>query len=241
MYNVLISTGIAAALFLAILALGFGPIAAAIPAIIALFVANLLLARRIGQKIQELANAAQKEIAAQRIDKGIKLLESGFKYDRWQFLVGAELHSNIGILLYVKKDFDQARPHLQKAGARGPAGARAKAMLGCLAYMKKDEAAMRPAFELAVKAGKKESILWAIYAFCLDKLDHRDEALRVLARSIEANPSDEKLKASMVALQNEKKLKMKAYSPEWYQFHLEKPPADLGGGPGGRRIIYQRR
>jgi tetratricopeptide (TPR) repeat protein len=240
MFNVLISVAVAVAVFVIIIALGFGPVAATIPAIIALFVANLLLARRIGQKVQELANAAQKEIAAQRIDKGIKLLEEGFKYGRWQFLVGAELHSNIGILLYVKKEFDEARPHLEKAGPRGPAGARAKAMLGCLAFMKKDEAAMRSAFELAVKAGKKESILWAIYAWCLDRLDKRNDALKVLARAVEANPSDEKLKANMVALQNEKKLKMKAYSPEWYQFHLEKPPTDFGG-PGGRRVIYQRR
>ncbi len=240
MYNVLISTGIAAAVFLATLGLGFRPLAASVPAVLALFASNLLLSRRIGQKVQELANAAQKEIQSQRIDKGIKLLEEGFKYDKWQFLVGAELHSNIGILLYVKKDFEQARPHLDKAGPRGPAGARAKAMLGCLAFMRKDEAAMKAAFEQAVRAGKKESILWAAYAFCLDKLDRRDDALKVLARALETNPSDEKLKANMVALQNEKKLKMKAYSPEWYQFHLEKPPMDFGG-PGGRRVVYQRR
>jgi hypothetical protein len=33
---------------------------------------------------------------------------------------------------------------------------------------------------------------------------------------------------------------MKAFSPEWYQFHLEKPPPDLGPG-GGRRVVFQRR
>ena len=212
---------------------------------------NVLMARRVGKRVQDLATRAQKEIAAAqgstdpkqaqaRFDKAIEILTQGFAYQRWQYLIASELHANIGILSYVKKDFEAAKPHLQQASARGQAGSRAKAMLGCLAYQQKDEAAMRSAFEVAVKAGKKEPIVWATYAWCLDKLDKRDEALKVLARSVEANPSDDKLKASMVALQNEKKLKMKAYSPEWYQFHLEKPPSDIVPG-GGRRVIYQRR
>ncbi|HCF57652.1 MAG TPA: hypothetical protein DFS52_06615 [Myxococcales bacterium] len=242
MYNLTISLLVAAAVFGLVLATGLAPWAAIIPALIGMFISNFLLARRVGKKVQELATAAQREIQAQRIDKGIKLLEEGFKYEKWQFLVGAELHSNIGILHYVKKDFAEARPHLQKASPRGPAGARAKAMLACIHYQQKDEAAMRGAFELAVKAGKKEGIIWATYAWCLEKLGKRDDAIRVLARAVEANPSDERLKANMVALQNEKKLKMKAYAPEWYQFHLEKLPMDLMGGPGGgRRVIYQRR
>lgn len=252
MYNLLISFGVAAALFLAVLALGFSPWAAIVPALLGFMASNFLLARRVGKKVQDLAMRAQKEIGAAqgsldpkqanaRFDKAIEILSEGFRWEKWQFLIAAELHSNIGILQYVRKEFDAARPHLEKAQARGPAGARAKAMLGALAFMKKDEAAMRAAFELAVKAGKKEPILWAAYAWCLDKLDKRDDALRVLARGVEANPSDEKLKGSQVALQNEKKLKMKAYAPEWYQFHLEKLPSDLGGPGGGRRVIYQRR
>jgi tetratricopeptide (TPR) repeat protein len=240
MYNLLIGAGIAAALFLAVVAAGFSPLAAIIPSLLSLLIANFLLARRIGKKVQNLAAAAQKEIQAQRIDKGIKLLEEGFRFDKWQLMIGAELHSNIGILYYVKKDFEHARPHLEKASTRGPSGARARAMLGCLHFMDKDEPAMTRAFEQAVKAGKKEGIIWSTYAYCLDKHGKRDEALRILARAVQANPSDEKLKANRIALQNEKRLKMKAYSPEWYQFHLEKPPMDMGPG-GGRRVIFQRR
>lgn len=240
MYNVFISAGVAVALLLGIAAAGFGIWGAIVPSLLGLLITNFLLARRVGKKVQDLANAAQKEIQAQRIDKGIKLLEEGFKFEKWQFMIGPELHSNIGILHYLKKEFEAARPHLEKSSARGPAGARAKAMLGCLHYMKKDDVAMTGAFELAVKAGKKEAIIWATYAWCLEKLGKRDEALKVLARSVEANPADEKLKSSMVALQNEKRLKMKAYSLEWYQFHLEKPPNDMGPA-GGRRVQFQRR
>ena len=250
MYNVLISFGIALALLAAVLAAGFSPWAAPIPAVIGLMIANFLLARRVGKKVQALAERAQKEIAAAqgtmdpkqqkaRFDKAIETLKEGFQFDKWQFLIAAELHSNIGVLEYVRKEFEAAKPHLEKAGARGQAGARAKAMLGCLHYNAKDETKMRAAFEEAVKASKKEPIIWATYAWCLDKLDQRDDALKVLSRGVEANPSDEKLKASMVALQNEKKFKMKPYGMEWYQFHLEKPPMDMA--QGGRRVMFQRR
>jgi len=251
MYNLVISSSIAVVLFAAVAFSGLGLWAAPIPALIGFFAANFFLARRIGRKVQELAARAQKEIAAAqgatdpkqaqaRFDKAVEALSEGFQYEKWQFLIAGELHANIGILQYVKKDFDACKVHLQKASPRGPAGARAKAMLGCIAFKAKDDAAMRAAFEAAVKAGKKEPIVWATYAWCLDQLDKRDDALRVLARAVEANPSDEKLKASMGALQNEKKFKMKAYAPEWYQFHLEKPPMDMMGA-GGRRVVFQRR
>lgn len=239
MYNLLISAGVAAVVF-AVLALAFNPLAAILPALIAFVITNVVLARRVGKQVQALAMAAQKEIQAQRVEKGIKLLEEGFKFEKWQLLVGPELHANIGILQYMRKEFDEAKPHLEKATTRGPAGARAKAMLACLHFQKKDEAAMRTAFEAAVKAGKKDGLVWSTYAWCLDKLGKRDEALKVLARGVEANPSDEKLKANQVALQNEKKLKMKAYGLEWYQFLLERPPMDMGPG-GGRRVVFQRR
>jgi tetratricopeptide (TPR) repeat protein len=251
MYNVIISFSTGVAVFFAILAMHFSPWAAIVPAALTFLAANILLARRVGKKVQDLATRAQKEIASAqgaldpkqaqaRFDKAIEILSQGFAYSKWQYLIASELHANIGILCYVKKDFEAALPHLKQASTRGQAGARAKAMLGCLAFQKKDEAEVRASFELAVKAGKKDALVWATYAWCLDKLERKDDALKVLARSVEANPSDEKLKASMVAMQNEKKLKMKPYAPEWYQFHLEKPPMDMGGPGGGRRVIFQR-
>ena len=66
----------------------------------------------------------------------------------------------------------------------------------------------------------------------------KDKALQVLARGVEANPSDEKLKASLAALQNDKKLKMKAYEPHWWQFGLEQPSPQA---MGGRRVQFVQR
>lgn len=251
MYNLLISLAVGAVLFAAVAASGFSPWAGILPAVIGVIGAYFLLARRILKKVQDVMMRAQKDIVAAqggdpkqvqaKIDKAVQVLGEAFQYEKWQFFVAGAVHANIGYLQYMLKDFEHARPHLEKATPQGPMGARAKMMLACLSFMKKDEVAMRASFEVAVKAGKKEPIVWAAYAWCLDQLDKRDDALRVLARAVEANPSDEKLKAGMSALQNEKKFKMKAYAPEWYQYHLEKPPADMMMGPGGRRVVFQRR
>ncbi len=245
MYSLLISFAIATGVF-AIFAALFSPWAAIIPATLALVLANYLLARRVGKKIQELATEAQKEIQAaststskemqkQRMDKGIKLLEQGFKYDKWQFLVGAEIHAQIGMIKYMTKDLEGAQTHFAKAHSRNYM---ARAMEGALFFQKKDFPKMEEAFEHAVKSGKKEALVWAVYAWCELQRKDKDKALKIMGRAVEANPSDDKLKAGLTALQNDKKLKMKAYEPLWWQFGLEAPPMEL---TGGRRVQFVRR
>jgi len=218
--------------------------AAIVPAVIVFAVTYLLLARRISNKVQAIATLAQKELSVQpanprerqaRIDKGIKLLEQGLVYDKWQFLVGSELHAQIGMVHYMVKNYDVAMPHLLKANARNYM---AKAFQGALYYQRKDYKAMEKAFEAAVISGKKEPIIWAVYAWCLLQLKEREKAIKVMARAVEKNPSEEKLKTGMSALQNDKRLKMRPYEPMWWQFGLESPPVDMGGG---RRVQYLRR
>ena len=97
-------------------------------------------------------------------------------------------------------------------------------------------------FEGAVGASKKEGLLWAVYAWCLDKEGRHDEAVAVMARAAKANPSDEKVKAVLQSLQNDKKLKLgKVYEEQWFQFHLERMPPEMMGPRGGRRVVFQRR
>lgn len=245
MINLLISLGISAAIACIFkFACGFAVWASILPAFFAFLLCNVLLARRIGAKVQAIATEAQKELAAQHFDKGMKLLESAFQYSKWQFFIASELHSNVGVLYYAMKKPQEARPHLEKSGIRGASSARAKAMLAALRFQEKDEAGMKDAFEKALVANKKDPLVWAAYGWCLDKLGKGDEAISVFVRAVADNPKDEKLQNSLNALKNKKKLKMRAYGVEWYQFYLEKPPMDLamaGQNGGGRRVVFQRR
>ena|SRR5579863_5220552 len=236
MYNLIIA--IAAALFTAgtVKLAGFSFIAAIVPSLVVFLGSYVLLARRIAKLLQAIGKSAEEELMKQRFPQAIKIFEKGFAYQRWQFFVSNEIHANIGMLHYVAQEFDKARPNLRKSLKQNWL---ARAMLGAGYFRDKDYSEMETSFEEAVKAGKKEGLAWSAYAWCLDKSGQRDKALKVMARAVEANPTDERLKANLTALQNDKKIKMKSYSPQWYQFHLEKPPQEFGYG--GRRVMFQRR
>lgn len=244
MYNLLLALAAGILVAAGIRLGGFPLLGGIIPGVIVFLASFILLGRRIANKIQALSTAAQKELQGapmkererqQKIDKSIKLLEEGLKYDKWQFLVGSEIHAQIGMIQYMTRDLEGALPHFAKASSRNYM---ARAMEGALHYQKKEFDKMEQCFEQAVKSGRKEALVWAVYAWCELQRKNKDKALKIMGRGVEANPSDEKLKAGLTALQNDKKLKMKAYEPMWWQFGLEAPPMEL---TGGRRVQFSRR
>ena len=240
MWNLLISLAAGAAVTVGIGAFtNFGWAGAIFPGLIVLVITYFLLLRRIMKRLEAVMVAMQREVQARRVDRAIQTLEGAFGLAPWQFLVAAQLHSNIGILHYLKQDFDAAAPHLEKSFSRNWI---ARGMLAALRYRRKDLAGARKTFEDGVAANKKEGVLWAAYAWVLDKEGLREDAMRVLGRGVKANPSDEKLKTCLQTLQNGKKLKLgKLYEESWFQFHLEPPPQQLigPGFRGNRRALYR--
>ena len=239
MINLLVSLAAGAAVAAAIL-LGssFGWAAAALPGAVAAVAAYLLLSRRTFKKLETLFEEAQKEIMAQKFERAIRTLEGGFALAPWQFLIRTQIHSQIGVLQYVRQEFDAALPHLEKSFSRHWL---ARAMLATSRYRRRDLDGAMKVFEAAARANKKEGLVWAVYAWCLDKEGRHDEAVAVMGRAAKANPTDEKVKAVLQSLQNDKKLKLgKVYEEQWFQFHLERMPETMGPR-GGRRVVFQRR
>ena len=239
MYNLLISIAIGVAVSAA-LALGtnLGLVAAVFPGVLAVAIAYFVLARRTWKRLEALFEAMQKEVQAQKFDKAILTLQSGFALAPWQCLVASQLHSNIGILMYLRQDMDGALPHLEKSFSRNWI---ARGMLGVARYRKRDLSGARKVLDDAVKTNKKEGVLWSAYAWILEKEGRHDEAIALLSRAVAANSSDDKLKASLQALQNGKKLKLgKLYGEQWFQFMLERPPPEMAGGGfrANRRALY---
>lgn len=245
MINLLLSLAAGAVVSIGI-ALGteFGWVAALVPGLLVFVAAYLVLARRTWKQLERIFEGMQRDVQTQKFDRAVQVLESGFPLARWQFLVASQLHSNIGILQYVRQNFDDALPHLAKSFSRNWI---ARGMYAAALYRKRDLAGAKRVFEEAVRANKKEAVLWSAYAWVLEKEGAHDDAIAVLGRAVSANPADEKLKTSLQALQNGKKLKLgKLYGEQWFQFHLERVPPELMGGAGfrggaGRRVIYQRR
>jgi tetratricopeptide (TPR) repeat protein len=243
MYNLLLSLAAGLAVTLGIrFGTNVGWIGSVVPGVIAVLAAYLVLARRTTKQLEALFEGVQKELQAQRFERAVQLLESGFPLARWQFLVGSQLHSQIGILQYVRREFDAATPHLEKSFSRHWL---ARAMLAVSLYRKRDLAGMERTFEDAAKHSKKEGLLYSVWAWILEKESRHEDAIRVLSRGAAANPADEKLKTALQALQNGKRLKLgKLYGEQWFQFWLESPPPQLAGPGmrgGGRRVVFQRR
>jgi tetratricopeptide (TPR) repeat protein len=227
MYNLLIS--LAAALVTFVLfhsshGLNLVWYSALVPALIVLGVVYFLLARRTMKQLEAVMGSAQKDFLAQRWDAGIAKMQEAFALSQWQFLIASQVHAQLGSVLYMLKRFDEAKPHLEKSFVRI---GQARAMLGALHYMDKDYEKMTKTFEDALPYNKKDGMLWSIYAWCLDKSGQREKALEAIGRGLEESPSDEKMKANQLALQNKERMRMKAYGQEWWAFHLEQPPTDF--------------
>ncbi len=208
------------------LALNFG---AGIPLIYSALIALLgfagsfyLLSRRTSKALTVIMEGVQRDMQAGRADKAIKTLQVAFPLGKWQFFVTSQIEAQIGSILYLKRDFAQAFGHLQKGFSRHWV---AMSMLA-ICYMKRNKPAqMKAAFEKAVAATKNESLPWALYAYCLEKVGERNKAIEVLEKGIKKGAADDTLLANLGALQEGKKMKMKGYGDLWYQFHLEKQGA----------------
>ncbi|MCD6527305.1 MAG: hypothetical protein J7K75_09980 [Desulfuromonas sp.] len=190
---------------------------------IALFtVVYLLLAKRTMNKVMKLVESAQHDMQANRVERALATLNDGFKYTKWQFYVKGQINAQIGTLLYLKKDFAKALPYLEKSFVRHWV---AMCMLA-VSYMKRNKPAkMAATFDKAASASRKEPFIWNLYAFCQDKIGEKDSAIATLRKGIKKTGGDERLEASIEALQQGKRMKMEDYGDLWYQFHLEKTGA----------------
>ncbi|MEW5800932.1 MAG: hypothetical protein AB1847_02400 [bacterium] len=245
MINIAVSLIIGIGIFsLSHFVLGWHWIIGAILGQIAAIAVFFLLAKLIMKKITAIIELSNEELTRGQFDRAIGVLESGFKHKYQHPFVASQLNSQIGVIHYYKKDLKKAEEYLKKGIASHYVG---QCMLGVLYMKKKDEENMKKAFKAATRASGKESIVWSLYAYCLSSLGKKDEAIEVLNKGQKRLPNDENIKANLTALQNNQKMKMRAYKEMWSIFMLEKtivrqqPPRFVRGGGGGNiRRIYKR-
>ena len=221
MYNLLIALGVAGALFAASVAFVHPWYAGVLPGLIGLLITYVLLARRSGKKFQAIADRAVKEFQAQRMESGIRILETGFALSNWQFFIGPQIHGQLGMLAYLQRDWKKSRVHLDQAWKRDW---RARSMLAALDHRqgKRDQALERLS-KLTRMAGK-DPTFWALYAYVALEHKKRDLALTLLNDGLKKCADSPGLKSMRNAVRNKKKPKMKAFAPGWYQYFPEQMP-----------------
>ncbi len=193
-----------------------------IAALVVFFAVFLLVARLVMKKLGEIMQQAQRDVMANRSEKAIRDLQAAMKYNLWQFYIKQQINSQIGSIHYIKREFNDAIPYLEKGFVRHWA---AMAMLA-ISYMKKNKPGkMKETFEKTIAGSRKEPMVYALYAFCLDHIHEKSQAIEVLKNGIKKTGGDERLSENVALLEAGKRMKMKGFGDMWYQFHLEKQGA----------------
>lgn len=233
MYNLLISLSVLIVVTVFSSTLGFSIVAASFPGFIAFVITFIIRSKKTFKQFEAVIGVVQAELQRQStiknpklrgIDKAIDILKSAYPLARWQFLLKGQIDAQIGILYFQNNRSKDAFPYLENAFLRHWV---ARGMLGAHYYKIKDYDKMDHAFQVAMKANKKAALLYLIYAWCLQELKRPEEAKNVLQRGLKVIPGHPFMEKSMITLQNQKKIKLKEYGDEWYQFRLEKHPQEV--------------
>ncbi len=215
------------------------------PGVIAMIIAVIFLMRRVGKMINPVVEEAQRHLQGGRQELALKSLRDGLRFTRWHPLIGPQLRTQIGLLLYAQGNTDEALEELKQASSRPW---ESPAFLGCAYFKKRDEAGMVKAFEKAVKVGEKDDLSWTVYAWCLQSREKKAEAVAVLKRALEKLPANERLKNNLELVEGGKKMKVAPYGDRWARFGLDgsKPgvPKQMRGfaqRPGFRQRPQRKR
>ena len=176
--------------------------------------------RKVQQELETIFGRAGDLLKKQQFDKAIEAMKEGYRFSSRQFLVKGSIDGQIGVVQYLRKKNEEAEPLLASASMQHYI---AKAMLGILLWKRGEKKKARETFDLALKTGKKESLLYAVYAYVLVEMGDRDKAIEMLNKGLGICKGDERLITNRNLLQNGKALKMKVYGEQWYQFLLERP------------------
>lgn len=229
MYNIIISLLLGlvtyAVLFLAASLAWWIALLAATVVFLGSFV---LISKIIMKKVEAVMSGAMKDLQTQRVtskemqiqlvDRAIKEMQAALQYEKWQVYVGGQVNASIGMLYYIKRDFNAAFPYLEKGFFKNWV---TMGMLGVYYLKKNKKAKMKETFEKAVLGSPKESLLWALYAYCLCESGDLDKATEILEKGLKKIPGNEQLVLNSSLLKEGKKMKMTGYGEMWYQFHLE--------------------
>lgn len=177
------------------------------------------LSRYISKQLMAILEQAGKDLQGQRFEKAIREMKDALRFGSWQLYVTDQINSQIGMAYYVRRDFSNAFPYLEKSFFKNWM---AMGMLA-ICYMKRQKRdKMERTFEKAVQWNGKESLLWNLYAYCLaEECNEKSKAIAVLEKGLKKMPGDSAIMENLENLQAGRKMKMRSFGDSWYQFHLE--------------------
>ncbi len=198
----------------------------------------IIVTRVLAKKLEPEFLQAQKQIQSGASQLAIATLTGLLPMTRWQILLKGQIHAQLGLLSYALEHEDEALSHLEKAGIRAP---EAQMTLAAILFRKKRWDKAKDAMDVAIKANKKQIMLYNVYAYMLNKQGEREAAIDQLQRCLKIEPSNESTKDNLLRLQNDRKMNMKKFGVQWYGLKLEKPPASMRQAPPGMRKGFRQK
>lgn len=200
------------------------PGASAVPATLLALGTAVVLARRSFAELQAvmMRGAACLQTMPPKPDQAIAIMSQAYPIARRQLGIKSQIDGQIGIIYFLQREFGRAQPYLTRSLLFGHW--MGGAMLGVIQYKKKDVAGMRRTFATVLRKAKNQGLAHNLYAYLLVQVGDRDGAQKVLTDAAAHKDADPRIKENLLALQNGRKMKMRGYSEQWYQFHLERPP-----------------
>lgn len=218
MYNLLIAVGLSALMYVLVGVGFYSSIAGVLPALIVFGVSYFFLARRTGRLVQAEMERLAPMLQQQKTDEAKELLESLVqRFGKWQFLLGGQLLAQVGMIDYLRLEYDSALPNLEKGKWRNWTA------LMCIAlihHRRGDAAAAEDHFVKARKAAPKEAMVYLVPAVVSARGGDRDAALTVLAEGLKVQDS-QLLKDVQNKIQNKKRVDVSKLPQTWYQFFPE--------------------
>lgn len=221
MINLAISLG--AAILLAVLLhwpLGVTPVLGILLGLIPGILLFIYLGKRAQGKMEKIFERASEQLKRQQWEPAIEIMKEAYALAPWQFMVKGSVDGQIGTFQYIRNKHSEAEPLLKSASMNHYI---AKVMLAILQWKRGEKGSAKKTFDLALKSGKKESLIYAVYAYVLNEMHERDTAIAILNEGLKNCKNDERLMSNRTLLQNKKPMKMKVYGDQWYQFMLERP------------------
>lgn len=217
MYTLIISVAVSTAAALGLYFLTYGIFWPLFIMVVGILGLNFFIGKKFLTKLTNLFKSVEKDLQAGRTEKAVEKLKAGYPIAKWQFLVKEQIDSQIGVIYYTSRHFDQAEPYLKNAFSKNWM---AMSMLAATHYKAGEMDKVIKVMDKGIKGAPKECFMYSLYAWFLLEKGEKEKAVQVLTKGVEKNPADERLISNLDAVKNGKKIKMQNYGNYWLQMHL---------------------
>lgn len=208
--------------FFAIIYIYFNLATSIILSLIIFFAIGFFLYKIISDLLEKKFSIIQRLILQGHYQEAVELLKiMKNKYKFWHFFLVNVIDGQIGSIYYIQEDYKKAETFLENSYKKLWIS---RTMLAIIQYKNKDYKKMDLIFADIVKQSPTQELLWSVWSYCKYQSGYPESAINILIKGKEKIIEVSNHFINNISfIKNKKKMKMKNYGDQWYQFNLEQP------------------